>query len=231
MEARTYDSPAIRAVLFDFDYTLADSARGIIECIKFALGHMGLAAVPEDAARRTIGMSLADTFEALTSISDEQAAAVFSRLFISKADEVMVDSTELFDSAARVIRHLKQQQISLGIVSTKYRCRIEAVLEREGLIEEIDVIVVGEAVAQHKPHPEGLLKALRRLDTPGAGALYVGDSIVDAMVAARAGTPFVAVLSGTTPGVAFEAYQPLEVIERLDELPLVLSRHSCSAVR
>jgi len=215
---------AFKTIIFDFDYTLADSSRGISQCINHALESMELPAVSYDAVCRTIGMSLKDTFEALTSIEDPVQAAEFSRLFISRADEVMVDSTELFDSAHSVIRGLKQRNLSLGIVSTKYRHRIEAVLARDGLLDPIDVIIGGEDVARHKPDPEGLLRALKALETAGPKALYVGDSVIDAIVAERAGTPFVAVLSGTTPREAFDQYQPVRVIDRLTELPRVLTR-------
>ncbi|HEY9503221.1 MAG TPA: HAD hydrolase-like protein, partial [Pyrinomonadaceae bacterium] len=49
-------------VLFDFDYTLADSSQGAIDCINFALAEMGLAPVSDEAACRTIGLSLNETF-------------------------------------------------------------------------------------------------------------------------------------------------------------------------
>jgi phosphoglycolate phosphatase len=215
---------AFKALIFDFDYTLADSSRGIIQCTNHALESMDLSAVSNDAVCRTIGMSLKDSFETLTSISDPVQAAEFSRLFISKADDVMVDSTELLDYAPHVIRGLKQHGFSLGIVSTKYRHRIEAVLAREGLLDLIDVIIGGEDVTCHKPDPEGLFKALEKLETLSTSALYVGDSIIDAIVAERAGTPFLAVLSGTTTREAFNDYQRIAVIDNLAELPESLSR-------
>jgi phosphoglycolate phosphatase len=211
-------------IIFDFDYTLADSSRGIIACTRHALETMNIGAVPDDAVCRTIGMSLQDTFKVLTAIDDAGQAAEFSRLFISRADEVMVHSTELFDSTHAVMRSLKESEIRLGIVSTKYRCRIEAVLERDGLLDIIDVIVGGEDVTRHKPDPEGLLRALEALETPGSRALYVGDSVVDAIVAGHAGTGFVAVLSGTTPRREFEQYEPLEIIDKLSDLPRALAR-------
>ena len=215
---------AFKALIFDFDYTLADSSPGIIQCARHALESMDLSPTSDDAVCRRIGMSLKDAFETLTSIDDPALAAEFSRLFISKADDVMVDSTELFDSTQCVIRALKESGLCLGIVSTKYRHRIEAVLAREGLLDLIDVIIGGEDVACHKPDPEGLFKALEKLETLSTSALYVGDSIIDAIVAERAGTPFLAVLSGTTTRVAFNDYQRIGVIENLAELPESLSR-------
>ena len=126
-----------KTIIFDFDYTLADSSRGIIECTRYALETMNIATVPDDAVCRTIGMSLQDTFKVLTAIDDSAKAAEFSRLFISRADDVMVDSTELFECTDSVIRSLKELETCIGIVSTKYRHRIEAVLARDGLLDTV----------------------------------------------------------------------------------------------
>jgi phosphoglycolate phosphatase len=51
----------------------------------------------------------------------------------------------------------------------------------------------------------------------------VGDSVVDAETAQRAGVPFVAVLSGVTPKTAFRDYTPLAIIDNLYSLPTLLS--------
>src|SRR5262249_51265508 len=51
---------AFKTIIFDFDYTLADSSRGIIQCTNYALLSMGLPSVSDEAVCRTIGMSLKD---------------------------------------------------------------------------------------------------------------------------------------------------------------------------
>jgi len=48
-----------KSVIFEFDYTLADSSKGACECINFALSRMNLEKVPAAAANKTIGLSLA----------------------------------------------------------------------------------------------------------------------------------------------------------------------------
>ena len=50
-----------QAIIFDFDYTLADSSRGVIDCIKYALHALGLPSVSDKLACQTIGLSLGDT--------------------------------------------------------------------------------------------------------------------------------------------------------------------------
>jgi phosphoglycolate phosphatase len=207
-----------QAVVFDFDYTLADSSEGGVACIDFALGEMGLPAVSVEAAKRTIGLSLPDTLVALAGPQQTARSDEFARLFIQRADEMMSDLTVLFESTPRVVRALEAQGISLGVVSTKFRYRIDQILKREGLRDAFDVIIGGEDVAEHKPDPAGLLTAIERLGSVPESTLYVGDSVTDAETAKRASAPFAAVLSGTTPREAFQDYPVHWILEDLFEL-------------
>jgi len=209
----------VQAVVFDFDYTLADSSRGVVECINFALDNLGLPTVPAERTCQTIGLSLADTFVNLVGESAAARSDGFARLFIKRADEVMADLTILFESVPQTIAVLKEQGLGLGIVSTKFRYRIESILKREGLLDLFDVIVGGEDVPNHKPDPEGLRLAVGRLGRLPLDCVYVGDSVVDAETAKRAGVPFIAVLSGVTPREAFGAYDVRQVLEHVCDLP------------
>ena len=85
-------------VIFDFDYTLADSSRGIVASINFALRELGLPTVSAERARRTIGLPLSDTFVELAGHEQASRCEEFARLFIERADKVMVDLTVLYDS-------------------------------------------------------------------------------------------------------------------------------------
>ncbi len=204
-------------MIFDFDYTLADSSMGVLDCVNHALRNMGLPTARAEDIKETIGMSLPDTLANLTGRENEEEGEEFSRLFIERADEVMADLTDVLDDVPRVIGQLKDKGICLGIVSTKFRYRIETILCRAGLLEPFDVIVGGEDVSRHKPDPEGLLMAMERLGSIGS-ILYVGDSLSDAEAAKRAGLPFVAVLSGVTPREAFEGYPIHRILNKLSEL-------------
>ncbi len=204
-------------MIFDFDYTLADSSRGVLECVNHALRNMGLPTAQPEDIKKTIGTSLPDTLATLAGRENEERSEEFSRLFIERADEVMADMTVVLDDVPRVIGQLKDEGFSLGIVSTKFRYRIETILGRAGLLEPFDIIVGGEDVSRHKPDPEGLLMAKERLGSLES-ILYVGDSLSDAEAAMRAGLPFVAVLSGVTPREAFEGYPIHSILNKLSEL-------------
>jgi phosphoglycolate phosphatase len=218
------------AVILDFDYTLADSTRGAIACIGYALSQMGLPPVTDDDACRTIGLSLPEAFHTLTGERDPERGAAFEALFIAHAAEAMTPGTVLLPATQSAVAELRRAGHRLAIVSTKYRRRIREILAREGLIEAFDVVVGGEDVAALKPHPEGLHRALDLLRAEhGIGServLYVGDSVTDARAAAAAGMSFVAVLSGTTPRSAFAPFAPQAVLGDVGELPEWLNGHT-----
>ena len=212
-----------RAVLFDFDFTLADSSAAVAECVRFALHRLGLGTVEVDAVRRTVGLSLSDSFGALTGHNDPALVETFSKLFIERADEIMVSSTSLYPRSAYVLGALRERGIGTAIVSTKFRYRIQAILAAADLHDAVDVIVGGEDVAQHKPHPEPLRQAVAQLGVDPTTSLYVGDHPIDGVAAKNAGIRFVHVMTGADHGelawAAIDRYATIENIAGVLNLP------------
>lgn len=207
-----------RAVLFDFDFTLADSAEGIVVCMNHALGRLGLPPAPSDAIRRTIGLDLRTALGILAGEEWRSREDDFLEHFVRKADEVMVASTSFLPGAARVLRTLHDAGYRVGVVTTKYRHRVKDALERDGLRALVDVIVGADDVPQPKPAPDGLLQAAGSLGIPTGDCVFVGDSEVDAMAARAAGVAFVAVLSGTTEEEVFAGYPVKAVLGGVGEV-------------
>lgn len=206
------------AVLFDFDFTLADSSVGIITCINYGLRRLGLPEASDERIMKTIGLYIPEALVALVGEEYRPKGQEFFGYFTEKADEVMADGTDIYPAAGRVIPMLAQLGYHVGIVSTKFRYRIEAMMEDAGLLDYLDVIIGGEDVTRHKPAPDGLLKAAERLGLGVEDCVYVGDSHVDAGAAQSAGMPFVAVTSGTTPREMFERYPSLAVLPGVGSL-------------
>jgi phosphoglycolate phosphatase len=212
-ESRTW-----RATLFDFDYTLADSSAGAVDCMRYALAELRLPDVDPVACARTMGLSLPATLAALAGEQHAHLAPEFVRLFMQRADIVMVPRTVVYPETPPLLAALGRLGCRRAIVSTKYRFRIEEVLARDGLAGLVEAIVGGEDVAAHKPAPDALHLALERVGAAADEALYVGDSLVDAQAAQSAGVAFVAVTSGHTPAEAFAPYAPLAVLGGVGEL-------------
>lgn len=203
------------AVIFDFDYTLGDTTNGIVQSANYALKTLGYAEKSVDEIKRTIGLSLKDTFSALTGSRGGEQSERFVALFREKADEVMTDSAALYDRVPEILSELHKTH-KTAIVTTKFHYRIEAILRKFGVSGLVDVIVGGEDVTREKPDPEGLLKAIDALGAQKSETLYIGDSLVDAQTASNAGVDFAAVLTGTTAD--FSQYDSVFIGDSVSEI-------------
>ena len=204
--------------LFDFDYTLADSSRGIVMCYQTVLNRHGYMDVSVEMIKSTIGKTLEDSFALMTGISDYDTLMTMKREYVAVADKIMTDNTKLFPETAEVLTRLKASGAKVGIISTKYRYRIKECLDRHIPADTIDLIVGGEDVSVAKPHPEGLLFAISHLNSGKEETLYIGDSVVDAETAAAAGVDFGAILHGVTTADELTRYPHVAVMSDLREL-------------
>lgn len=209
-------------IIFDFDLTLADTSKGVKECINFALEKLGFPTVSLEDARKTIGFTLPETFSHLTGIANPSMALSFASYFVQKADEVMESLTTLYEPVPMTVKLLHERGLTLAIVSTKFRYRIENILDQQGLRQHFDLIIGGEDVTEHKPDPAGILLALTRLCLQPGEVIYVGDHVIDAKAAMNAGIHFIGVLSGTSKREDFANYQVARLIESIGDLPSYL---------
>lgn len=207
------------AVLFDFDYTLADSSPGILMCMRHALRALGREPPDADTIRAQIGRPLWGTIERFYGEASASDDAEFVRLFVEHADRVMAEHTTMLAGVPDALAALRGEGLGLGVVSTKFRYRIEHVLVREGLRPHFGCVIGGEDVTRHKPDPEALERALDALGAARALVLYVGDAVVDAEAAARAGIRFVAVLSGVTGRESFAPHPQEALLPSVSGLP------------
>ena len=208
--------------LFDFDLTLADSSRGIVMCFTNVLQRYGYHDVTELQIKRTIGKTLEESFAILTGISDPARLSTWKQEYTKEADIYMNDNTVLFPETVEVLTKLKGQGAKLAIISTKYRYRIQTVINKHFPKGFIDVIIGGEDVKQPKPHPQGVKAALKKLKAKKELAIYVGDSTVDAETAHNAGIDFCGVLNGMTTYDELAAYPHRQILPDLTLLPLLM---------
>ena len=207
-----------KAVFFDFDYTLGDATASIYEGYLYGFEKMGLPAPELEAVRQTVGYILEDGFTMLTGQDDPARRAEFRRWFQEKVEGRQAEKTVLFPGAAELLRTLHAGGVKVGVVTSKRTSTLREILQHNGLLELMSVTVGGEMVKRPKPDPEGLLGALETMGVERADVLYCGDTIIDAATGQGAGVDFSAVLNGTTPASAFEAYPHVHIAPDLPEL-------------
>ncbi len=169
-----------KVYLFDFDYTLADSSRGIVMCFRNVLERHQHTGITDDEIKRTIGKTLQESFSILTGITDADTLEAYKKEYVKEADVHMTVNTFLFPETEEVLTRLKTCGAKIGIISTKYRYRIMELLSKKLPSNFLDIIVGGEDVKEPKPSPEGVLLAIKELGCNKEEVLYIGDSIVDA---------------------------------------------------
>lgn len=175
--------PPLRAILFDFDGTLAPSLPLWVKAYQIALGHYSISLSAEEVRRRCLFRGwdkVADDFGVFT--GEQIRVAVDAALKEAFAEAV------LFPLAQPLIEHCRLHDVQVALVTSAPRSLIVDVLGRLLVQELFDAIVCGDDVPNYKPHPEPVLSALAALQREPYEAIMVGDSHVDILAGKAAGT-------------------------------------------
>lgn len=198
--------PAVRAVLYDFDGTLADTTALIMRCWRHMMhthhGHVP----PDEEWLSGFGMTL-ETQVRRFARSDEEYEAMLET-YRSHQVENYDAMLRPFPGAVETVAELERRGVALAIVTSRARRGTVLGVELCGLASHFDVIVTPEDVAQPKPHPEPVLAALSQLGVSPAEALFVGDSPHDVAAGRAAGTRTAGALWGPFPRAKLEAERP-----------------------
>jgi phosphoglycolate phosphatase len=204
-----------RAVLFDFDGTLADSYPAITASVNHVRAAHGLPPLDEVEVRRHVGRGPSYLLTHTVPGGDPTADVARYR---AHHPAVMRAGTRLLPGAAKAVAALIASGRSVGVCSNKPRAFTRDLLEYLGLAASIDLILGPEDVARPKPAPDMLLQALSRLELPAAETLYVGDMAVDIETARAAGVPVWVVATGSDDRATLERAQPDRLLRDLYEL-------------
>lgn len=207
-----------KAVVFDFDLTLADSSGAIIECYKHTISEFGYALPSDREIFETIGKTLLDSFTILTGVSDDMKKEEMRKIYVAHADKVMASGTRFYPETLSLLDGLGERGVKTAVVSSKMKYRIEETFMYHYGRVPIDLIIGLHDMPKPKPAPDGLLLAAEQLDVGAEDVLYVGDSFIDAETAANAKVDFAAVTTGPTLRSEFESYPNICICGSLSEL-------------
>lgn len=181
---------SIRAVLFDLDGTLLDSAPDLALAAQRMRAARSLPELPyvafrphaSSGARGMLGVAFGVT-------AADPAYDALKKEFLDEYSRCLLHHTEFFDGVTDVLRVLTQLPMPWGIVTNKSHGLTEQVLAGFGELREAGALVCGDTLPRAKPHPDPLLEAARRLGVHPWACLYVGDDERD-IVAGRAAGMF-----------------------------------------
>lgn len=177
---------AVRAILFDFDGTLADSFVPIASSTNYVRGTLGLPPMTVAEIRNYVGLGLAQLMADLApGLPFEEAIALYSR----HHETVMLKETVLLPGVREATTALKSRGYILGVCSNKRVEFTKKLLEMLELAPLMSATLGPDDVGVPKPNPAMLFEAMRRLEVSPAETIYVGDMAVDIHAARAAGIP------------------------------------------
>jgi len=214
---------SFRAVLFDFDGTLADSYAAIAASVNHVRAAHSLPPLLEAEVRPHIGRGLPHLLEQTVPGVDQ---AQDEARYRAHHPSVMRPLTCLLPGAAEVLSHLKQRGVKIGVCSNKPSVFTGELLDYLGVGKYVEVVLGPEDVPRPKPAPDMLRTALARLAVPAHEALYVGDMVVDIETAVAAGVRVWVVPTGSQDRAALHAAGPERVLTDLREMLKILGEQS-----
>lgn len=194
MQNSTSGAP-IRAVLFDWDGTVADTRPGIFNSVRYAIGQYGLPDRPDDELRYFIGPPLYDGFEHVFGVSPELAIELTDTYRVYYR-ETGIFECNVYDGVGDLLRELHDNGVKTAVVSSKPKEYLDRLVEHFGLADRLDA-VVGPAMDNHNADKTVLVnQALKELMLLPSTVAMVGDRRFDMEGAKAAGVSAVGVLYG-----------------------------------
>ncbi|MDA9600359.1 phosphoglycolate phosphatase [Nitrosomonadales bacterium] len=181
----------IKAILFDLDGTLFETAPELSKAVNLMLKDLEMVELKTDEIKNFIGKGAENLIKQSLKASSQKDPTLFfakaEKLFAHHYSLISVNSL-MFDGVEKAISHLKAKDFLLGCVTNKPAVYTEALINQSCLSDFMDIIVSGDTTEKKKPHPLPILYALNQLNVEPKDAIMVGDSIVDIEAAFTAGT-------------------------------------------
>ena len=179
----------VRAVLFDLDGTLLDTAPDMVGALNALRREKSLAPLPYQAVRGGVSHGAARVVRTGFPDADPQSFAALQRRFLELYRGALSRETRLFPGMLEVLATLASWDIKTGIVTNKAAWLTEPLLEQLGLRARFACVVSGDSLAEKKPHPLPLLHAATLAGVAPTACIYVGDAQRDVQAAHAAGMP------------------------------------------
>ena len=214
--------PVPRAVLFDLDGTLADTAPDLANAVNKMRQDRGLSLTPYELLRPMASAGARGLIGVAFGIQPGDADFEPMRTeFLANYEAQIADQPVLFEDVVALLAKIESNDQHWGIVTNKPLRYTDALLPLIGLAHAA-CSISGDTTPHAKPHPEPLFEAARRLQLAPEQCWYVGDDLRDIQAGKAAGMPTIAAGWGycgmSEPAnwdADFIAGSPREIIELL----------------
>ncbi len=207
---------SFKLFVFDFDGTLVDTQKDIVDSVNRALEELGLPTRDRETLFTFIGKGVDQLMTRSlegTGYSDVPRAV---DSFMRHYDEHLMDQTDLFPNCRKTLDHFSGTPKT--ILSNKPTSFITRILDALDCRAPFKTIIGGDLMAAKKPDPVGLRHIMEQHRVRPQATLMVGDSLVDIETGKRAGVKTCGVTYGHAGRASLETVQPDWIIDDLSEL-------------
>lgn len=207
-----------KAVIFDWDGTLADTRRTVTESFRRVLSEAGYT-ISDEFIDRRIGVGTRKIMEdALRECGIDFNEEELERLVERKIEfqTELTGAVDLFEGAVELLDAL-YGRVKIALATMGPKKVVDRLLSEKSIRRYFDVVVTADEVPKPKPNPEIFLKAARRIKVRPEECLVVEDSIFGVKAAKAAGMGCVAVPSGAYTAEELRKEEPDLLINSLKE--------------
>ena len=210
-----------QTVLFDLDGTLVDSRADLVAAVNVAVKAVGKSELTDEQVLKNVGNGMRRLVSESIGPSDETTLQTAIDAFRNYYGDHCVDKTTLYPGVMDVLIGLKGRYRT-GVVTNKPFGFSTKILNSLGIGGLIGTVVGGDSLAERKPHPAPVKKALADLNASADSALLVGDGAQDLEAGKAAGLMTCLVAYGYGSDLAGETPAPDFLIEHFLELKEIL---------
>lgn len=187
----------LRAVIFDLDGTLVDTAAEFVVVVQTLRAEHGLEPMNPERIRASVSNGARSLVALGLNLREEEPEFETQRLrLLELYSEVLGSVAKPYPGITELLQALEQRDIRWGIATNKPRYLTEPLLERLNIRPQPGSVVCPDDVSERKPHPESLFLNCRELGCDPAQAIYVGDHLRDIEAGKRAGMYTIAAIYG-----------------------------------
>lgn len=206
------------AYIFDFDGTLADTCKYIVDTKLEVCDIMGIPRPDVEFLSSMNGMCVEDTFVLATGIDDvatrREAVNLYHPLFLKKT----LADLRLFPHAIETLAELRRRGAKIGVMSMRLPSDLDTLIHACGLDSHIDAWITETEAGRPKPAPEMILNLTDRFRTDVSDTIVIGDTIYDLEIATNSGARAVGVTFGAQSERIMSRYHPEMLISSLSDL-------------
>jgi 2-phosphoglycolate phosphatase len=212
---------AIRAMLFDLDGTLLDSAPDLVAALNWVRRSERLPPLAVGDMQRFASKGAVGLLKAGMPRADDDVFESWRQRFLEHYAENSYRDSALYEGVPELLAFLGEMEIPWGIVTNKMEALTIPIVEAANLSDAISCVVCGDTLNESKPHPAPVNLACAMVDVTPKQVLFVGDDVRDIQAGRAAGTQTAAAFYGygshelddDIVAGSFRVHHPAELIE------------------